>query len=172
MDKHNEGGVNMAKVMLYVFCSLLSYHAFGKITNLMEIMGQVVTPSVISEIPRRDFSTPETAYLNFIRALATTNEADWVAGFAPQKVVEYVGTADPDWLTGRSDSPLVEIFSNHMVSNIVITSHTVSNISVGVQKVSADVACFIEGSIQTNTFPIVFSKINGTWVITRFLDDE
>ena len=162
----------MAKVMLYVFCSLLSYHAFGMITNMMKIVGQVVTPSVISEIPRRDFSTPETAYLNFVRALATTNEADWVAGFAPQKVVEYAGTADPNWLSGRSDSPLVEIFADHMVSNMVITSYTVSNISVDVKKVSADVAYFFEGSIQTNTFPIVFSKTNGIWVITRFLDDE
>lgn len=163
----------MAKVIVCVFCSLLSYRTFGMITNLIQIVGHVLTSStIVSEIPRRDFSTAETAYLNFIRALATTNEADWVAGFAPQKIVEYTGTTDPDWLSGRSDSPLVEIFSGHMVSNLVVTSYAVSNISVNVKRVSADIACFFEGSMETNTFPIVFSNTNGTWVITAFLDDE
>ena len=101
----SKSNLNMAKVSVNVFCCVLLCHTAVAITNLTQITGLVINPAIVSEIPACDFSGSEAAYLNFIRALATTNEADLVAGFAPQKIIGYAGSNNPDVLDGRSVSP-------------------------------------------------------------------
>ena len=162
----------MAKMIINVFCCALLHCTAAAITNLAQIVGLSIDSTRVSEIPRRDFSTPETSYLNFVRALATTNEADWVAGFAPQKIVEYAGTENPDVLSGRSDSPLTEFFSAHVVSNMILTTYSIADVSEYTKRISADIVLIFDDKEQTNSYPIVFSKTNNTWVIVDFLDDE
>jgi hypothetical protein len=172
MDQYDKRNIDMAKMMVYLFCCTLLCKTAVAITNLAQIVGCTIDAMMVQELPRRDFTTPETAYLNFIRALVTTNEADWVAGFSSQKMIEYVGSDNPDSLSNRNDSPLVEILTEHMVSNMTVTSYIMEHISTNRVRINADIACSFGNALLTNSFPIVFSRTNDTWVIVDFLEDE
>jgi len=162
----------VAKVIVNVLFAGFMCCASATSTNLAQIVGRNFDSVLISGIPCRDFSTPERAYLNFVRALATTNEADWVAGFLPQKMIEYAGTDNPDSLTGMPDSPLVEIFEGCVISNMVVTSYSTKHVAKDTVRIAADIVSCHGLSVQTNTYPVTFAKVDDQWKIIEFLDDE
>lgn len=160
----------VTKCAIVAACLLLTCCVQAAITNLSQIVGREIDRAVVSEIPRRDFSTPERAYLNFIRSMAVTNEADWVAGFSPQTILSYVGAPDPDALDETSKAEFAKIFTAEDISDLKVVSYCISNATDRV-RIRAEIEWRTRAGVQTNSWPVVFTLTNSVWRIDDFLDD-
>lgn len=159
----------MRNVVSVFILAVFATMGYASITNLNQVVNVPLNRTVLDEIQSRDFSSPERAYLSFVKACITSNAKDMVAGFKDSEILRMTGDSNPDLMSVEKQAMMSSVLGASSVSNSVVLSYVVTtNTCV---KIEAEIQTKFGGVVETNSYPIGFVKIGNKWKIEKFLED-
>lgn len=157
--------------MFTVFFACLKCVSMAEITNVQQCINVELTPSILSQIPDMDCTTPQASVLGFVKGVVTGNFLTFLWPLSDAVRVRESGVSDLSLVTPSMTNQFLEFVSDSGFSNHFVCAYSEIQTN-GAVHATISVRSRSGLLVKTNDVKTILQTSNGLWRIVEWDVDE